>query len=68
VASPASAARSSVARLRRYGERTDFAARAYFFLACVLIAGVYGSLTAKGRILYMQALPAAAALAAVWLS
>jgi len=48
--------------------RTDFAARAYFFLACVLIAGVYGSLTANRRILYMQALPAAAALAAVWLS
>jgi len=34
----------------------------------VLIAGVYGSLTANRRILYMQALPAAAALAAVWLS
>ena len=48
--------------------RTDFAARAYFFLACVLIAGVYGSLTANRRILYIQALPAAAALAAVWLS
>ena len=48
--------------------RSDFAARAYFFLACVLIAGVYGSLTANRRILYIQALPAAAALAAVWLS
>ena len=48
--------------------RVDFAARAYFFLACVLIAGVYGGLTANRRILYIQALPAAAALAAVWLS
>ncbi len=48
--------------------RTDFAARACFFLACVLIAGVYGGLTANRRILYIQALPAAAALAAVWLS
>jgi len=48
--------------------RTDFAARAYSFLACVLIAGVYGGLTANRRILYVQALPAAAALAAVWLS
>jgi putative membrane protein len=28
-----------------------------FFLACVLIAGVYGGLTAKRSILYMQALP-----------
>ena len=48
--------------------RTDFAARACFFLACVLIAGVYGGVTANRRILYIQALPAAAALAAVWLS
>ena len=52
----------------RHFSRTDFAARAYFFLACVLIAGVYGSLTANRRILYLQALPAAAALGAVWLS
>ena len=48
--------------------RTDFGPRACFFLACVLIAGVYGGLTANRRILYIQALPAAAALAAVWLS
>src|SRR5258708_18701193 len=42
--------------------RTDFAARAYFFLACVLIAGVYGSLTAHPRLLYMQPPPSPAAL------
>ena len=48
--------------------RTDFAPRAYFFLACVLAAGVYGGLTANRRILYVQALPAALALAALWLS
>ena len=29
-----------------------------FFLVCVLIAGIYGGLTAKRSILYMQALPA----------
>jgi len=48
--------------------RDDFAARTVFFLSCVLIAGVYGGFTANRRILYVQALPAAAALAAVWLS
>jgi putative membrane protein len=37
-----------------------------FFLACVIIAGVFGALTAKRSILYMQALPGAIALAAVW--
>jgi putative membrane protein len=39
-----------------------------FFLACVIIAGVFGALTAKRSILYMQALPGAIALAAVWLA
>ncbi len=34
-----------------------------FFLCCVLAAGLYGSLTVNRRILYVQALPAAAALA-----
>ncbi|MFC4495543.1 DUF1304 domain-containing protein [Streptomyces ovatisporus] len=33
-----------------------------FFLCCVLAAGLYGSLTFARRILYVQALPAAAAL------
>lgn len=33
-----------------------------FFLLCVLIAGVYGGLTASRRILYIQALPAILAL------
>ena len=39
-----------------------------FFLACVVIAGVYGGLTAKRSILYMQALPGLIALAAVYLA
>jgi putative membrane protein len=33
-----------------------------FFLLCVLIAGIYGALTASRKILYVQALPALAAL------
>jgi putative membrane protein len=39
-----------------------------FFLGCVLIAGVYGALTASRKILYVQALPAAIALVLVVLS
>ena len=39
-----------------------------FFLACVLIAGVYGALTANRRILFVQAIPAAVGLALVLLS
>ena len=35
-----------------------------FFLACVIIAGLYGAATANRRILFVQALPAALALAA----
>ncbi|WP_428671541.1 DUF1304 domain-containing protein [Reyranella sp.] len=33
-----------------------------FFLACIIVAGVYGGLTAKMTILYVQALPAFIAL------
>ena len=36
-----------------------------FFLLCVVIAGVYGGLTAKMSILYVQGAPALAALLAV---
>jgi putative membrane protein len=36
-----------------------------FFLACVIVAGVYGGLTAKMSILYVQALPGLLALLAV---
>src|SRR5713101_6228439 len=35
-----------------------------FFLACVLIAGLYGGVTASKKILVIQALPAAAGLIA----
>lgn len=33
-----------------------------FFLGCVLIAGIFGGLTASRKILFIQALPAAVAL------
>jgi putative membrane protein len=36
-----------------------------FFLACVLVAGLYGAATASRKILYVQALPAALAMASV---
>lgn len=40
-------------------------ALATFFLVCVLIAGLFGAATAKKTILFIQALPAAVALALV---
>lgn len=36
-----------------------------FFLACVLIAGVFGAATASKKILYVQALPALIAMVAL---
>lgn len=39
-----------------------------FFLACVIVAGVYGSLTANRRILFVQALPAVVAMIFVLLA
>jgi putative membrane protein len=36
-----------------------------FFLACVIVAGVFGALTASRKILWVQALPGAIALALV---
>lgn len=35
---------------------------AIFFLGCVLIAGIYGAMTASKRILFVQAIPAAIGL------
>lgn len=34
-----------------------------FFLSCIIIAGIYGALTAKRSILFLQAMPAAIAMA-----
>jgi putative membrane protein len=39
-----------------------------FFLGCVVIAGVFGGLTASRKILWFQALPGLLALIAVLLS
>ncbi len=38
-----------------------------FFLVCVIVASVYGSITAKRSILYVQGAPAIVALVALWL-
>lgn len=46
------------------GARTDVAT---FFLVCVTVAGAYGAATVSRRIFYVQAVPALAALAALWL-
>lgn len=37
----------------------------FFFLICVLIAGVFGAVTASRKILYIQAIPALAAIMAL---
>ena len=39
-----------------------------FFLVCVVIAGIYGGLTTRRTILYIQALPGLLALIAVYLA
>jgi putative membrane protein len=39
-----------------------------FFLGCVVVAGVFGALTASRRILWVQALPGAIALVLVLMS
>ncbi|AMO48729.1 Hypothetical protein AKI40_2329 [Enterobacter sp. FY-07] len=37
----------------------------FFFLLCVLVAGIFGAVTASRKILYVQALPALLALIAL---
>ncbi|WNG41114.1 DUF1304 domain-containing protein [Archangium minus] len=48
-------------------EPVGFQAR-IFFLACVIVAGVVGALTVNRRILFVQAVPAVAALTLVVLA
>ncbi|HVR54726.1 MAG TPA: DUF1304 domain-containing protein [Pseudorhodoferax sp.] len=38
-----------------------------FFLSCVVVAGLFGALTVSRKIFFVQAVPALAALAALWL-
>ena len=42
--------------------KTDGVPIQIFFLGCVVVAGIFGGVTAKTSILYVQALPAAIAL------
>ena len=44
-------------------KKTDALGVKVFFLACVVVAGIFGALTAKMSILYVQAAPAILALA-----
>lgn len=39
-----------------------------FFLACIVVAGIYGAVTVSRRIVLVQALPAAIAATLLWLS
>jgi putative membrane protein len=48
--------------------KVDAFAIKVFFLSCVIVAGVFGALTAKASILYVQGAPAALALVLVVLS
>lgn len=48
-----------------FSKRTDIK---IFFLACVVVAGIFGGLTAKTSILFTQGLPALIALVLVVLS
>ena len=37
-----------------------------FFLSCVIVAGIYGAMTASRKILFIQAMPAALGLLLLW--
>jgi putative membrane protein len=50
------------------GDPASARALQIFFLGCVVVAGVFGGLTANIRILFVQAIPAAIALALVFAS
>ncbi len=41
---------------------------AFFFLSCVAVAGIYGSITASRKIFFVQALPAILTLVFRWIS
>lgn len=48
-----------------WGLASGNTANQLFFLGCVVVAGVYGAATVGKKILFVQALPAALAIAAV---
>jgi putative membrane protein len=47
---------------------TDGFAVKMFFVVCIMVAGLFGAATVGRKILFVQALPAAVALALLWLS
>jgi len=51
-----------------YGLISDDLTFQVFFLSCVAVAGIYGALTVTYRILFVQVIPAAAALTLVLLA
>jgi putative membrane protein len=51
-----------------YGLISDDLTFQVFFLSCVIVAGIYGALTATTRILFVQAIPGAVALLLVLLA
>jgi putative membrane protein len=48
-----------------YGLASDSREFCLFFLACVVVAGVYGAVTVSRKILFVQALPALLAIGAL---
>jgi len=48
-----------------WGLVADFSQVKIFFLACVIVAGVFGALTASRKILWVQAVPGGVALGLV---
>ena len=46
-----------------FGEQIEL-----FFLICVAVAGIYGAITAKRSILFVQTVPAVIAMLVVWLA
>jgi putative membrane protein len=51
-----------------YGLITDDTTFQIFFLCCVVVAGIFGAITANRRILFVQVIPGAVALALVLLA
>jgi putative membrane protein len=49
-------------------KKNDAIALQVFFLGCVVVAGVFGAITAKASILYVQGAPALLALVLVFLA
>jgi putative membrane protein len=49
-----------------WGRATEALPVQHFFLGCVLVAGIFGGLTVSRRILVIQGVPAAVALALLW--